>query len=461
MILITSLRDGLLPLRPRRRRFTSTLTVTAPLALGLAALLVVGCGRSAPPQQQAALPAIPVAKPVQDEVTDYVDFTGQTDSPQSVNIVPRVTGYIDREPFREGAEVNKGDVLFEIDPRPYQAQFNQAQAQVHFYEAQLELAIANYSRAVDLLKSGGGIKTISQQDVDMYRAQQHQAEAALEAFKASLEVFKLDLEFCTITSPLDGKISRYYLTVGNLVNQDQSLLTTIVSLDPMYAYFQVDEPTLLRIRKALVDGSIARPATGTAPVQMALQGEEGYPHEGTINFVNNQVSPTTGTIAFRGVFPNPKLANDVRLLSPGMFVRVRLPIGQPHPALLVIDRAILTDQGLKYVYVVDSEKKVQYRRVTPGPLQENGLRVIEGVKPDEWVVVGGLQQVRPRMEIRPDAMAMPTIGAPSASPGAPAATEKEKSGDKEKPAEKEKPASEPNKPQDTKPEAAPAAEPKH
>ena len=143
---------------------------------------------------------------------------------------------------------------------------------------------------------------------------------------------------------------------------------------------------------------------------MGLQGEDGFPHEGTINFVNNQVNPTTGSISVRGVFPNPKPPGGMRLLSPGMFVRIRLPIGQPHPALLVIDRADRSDQGLKYVYVVDAENKVQYRRVTTGPLQDDGLRVIaEGLKPDDWVVVGGLQQVRPRMQVQPEQMPMPTL----------------------------------------------------
>ena len=159
-------------------------------------------------------------------------------------------------------------------------------------------------------------------------------------------------------------VSRYYLTVGNLVNQDQTLLTTVVSLDPMYAYFDVDEPTVLRVRKAINEGRIQPRASGMRlPVLMGLQGEEGFPHEGEVDFVNNQLNPTTGSILIRGVFPNPKPAGGVRLLSPGMFVRIRLPIGQPHPATLVIDRAVLSDQGLKYVYVVDAE---QHGAVSPG-----------------------------------------------------------------------------------------------
>ncbi len=207
-------------------------------------------------------------------------------------------------------------------------------------------------------------------------------------------------------------VSRYYLTLGNLVNQDQTLLTTIVSLDPMYAFFDMDEPTLLRIRKAINEGKIrVKRANGVpVPVLMGLQGEAGFPHEGTINFVNNQLNPTTGSILVRGLFPNPKPPGGTRLLSPGMFVRIRLPIGDPHSAILVIDRAISSDQGIKFVYIVDKENKVQYRRVTTTALQDDGLRVVtEGLKPDDWVVVSGLQQVRPRMTIHPEQGPMPSL----------------------------------------------------
>jgi multidrug efflux system membrane fusion protein len=229
-----------------------------------------------------------------------------------------------------------------------------------------------------------------------------------------MEVYKLNHEFTKVVSPIDGQVSRYYLTLGNLVNQDQTLLTTVVSLDPMYAYFDVDEPTLLRIRRAINEGRIKRHPEGTnIPVLMGLQGEDGYPHQGSINFVNNQVDPSTGSILARGVFPNPQPPEGVRLLSPGMFVRIRVPIGAPHPALLIIDRAVGSDQGLKYVYVLDAQDKVQYRRVTTRSLQPDGLRVIEsGLKPDEWVVVGGLPQVRPRMKVQPERIPMPTLGQP-------------------------------------------------
>jgi multidrug efflux system membrane fusion protein len=369
---------------------------------------LIGCSHGPPQLAPSEPPAVPVSHPVQRVVTDYVDFTGRTDAVQAVDIRARVTGYLVEMPFKEGAEVKKNDLLFVIDPRPYQAQLDQAEGQVNRFQAQLDLARTTLARYQGLAASEPG--AVSKQALDQYQAQLTEADASLKAAKASLEVYKLNLNFCKVTSPIDGQVSRYYLTLGNLVNQDQTLLTTVVSLDPVYAYFDVDEPTLLRIQQQINEGKIEQPHDGLIPVLMGLQGEDSFPHRGDINFVNNQVNPTTGSISFRGVFPNPRSPRGTRLLKPGMFVRIRLPMGQPHPALLVIDRAIASDQGLKYVYVVDAENKTQYRRITTGALQEDGLRVVEGLRPDDWVVVGGLQQVRPRIQIRPDKVSMPTLG---------------------------------------------------
>ena len=237
-----------------------------------------------------------------------------------------------------------------------------------------------------------------------------------------MEISRLNHEFTRIVSPIDGQISYYRKTLGNLVNQNQTRLTTIVSVDPMYVHFEMDEPTLLRYRRAVNEGKLQVPKDRTkVPVLMGLQGEDGFPHQGTINFVNNQVNPTTGSILVRGVFANPKSKGGHRLLSPGLFVRIRLPIGVPHRALLVIDRAVASDQGRKYVYVLDAENRVQSRRITTGALQDDGLRVIEeGLKPDDWVVSGGILQARPRREIRPERVPMPTLGQPAAADPAPA-----------------------------------------
>jgi multidrug efflux system membrane fusion protein len=393
-----------------------------------------GCGRRPPQVAPHEAPTLPVSKPAQREITDYVDFTGRTDAVKAVDIRPRVTGYLLQMPFKEGSEVKAGDLLFEIDPSPYQAQLVQAQSQVTLNEAALKLAQTNFERAQLLMKE----KAISQQEFDQNKATVEEAQARIEASKASLDLYKLNLAFSKVTSPIDGQISRYYLTNGNLVNQDQTLLTTVVSLDPMYVYFDMDEPTLLRIRHAVNSGAIKLTADKKFPVLMGLQGEEGFPHHGTIDFVNNQVNSATGSIAVRGVFENPKPEGGTRLLSPGMFVRVRLPIGEPHSALLVIDRAIASDQGLKFVYVVDKDHKVQYRRVTIGALQQDGLREIaKGLKENDWVLVGGLQQVRPQLEIQSEERDMPNLDQPTASPATDAPDQKsgdqqpsnEKSGD--------------------------------
>jgi membrane fusion protein, multidrug efflux system len=371
--------------------------------------LIAGCEPRQSQVAPAELPVIPVSKPVQKEVTDYVDFTGRTEAVQVVDIRARVTGYLVRIPFKEGTEVKAGSLLFEIDPRPYQAQLDQVESQVTLNEASLKLATATYKRDQQIASSVSG--GVSQQQLDQDRAAVEEAQARVRAYKASTEVYKLNLAYTKVTSPIDGQVSRYYLTTGNLVNQDQTLLTTVVSLEPIYAYFDMDEPTLLSIRRAFNEGRIKRPQDGTISVLMGLQGEEGFPHKGTVNFVNNQVNPTTGSISVRGVFPNPRPEGGARLLSPGMFVRIRLPIGQPHSALLVIDRAVGSDQGLKYVYVVDKDNKVQQRRVATGPLQENGHRVIsEGLKADDWVVVGGILQVRPHLVIRREEVTMPSLG---------------------------------------------------
>ncbi len=380
----------------------------------LAAALLSGCGQTAPPQSAPSPTVVPVSRPVERTVTDYVDFTGRTDAVEAVGVRARVTGYLVQIAFKEGAEVKKDQLLFEIDPRPYKALLDQAKSQVELGKAALKLARAVYQRDLALSERNA----ISTQELEQSRASMDEAAARVEAAKASMEIYTLNLAFTRVTAPISGKTSRYYLTVGNLVTQDQTLLTTIVSLDKMYAYFDVDEPTLLRVRNAINTGKIELPKPGAdVPVMMGLQGEEGFPHKGTVDFVNNVVNPSTGTIAVRGLFDNPKPPTGTRLLSPGMFVRIRLPIGKPHPALLVIDRALGSDQGLKFVYVVDKNDKIQYRRVKTGALQEDGLRVIaSGLKADDRVVIGALQQVRPHMRIEPELMSMPTLDAGQAPP---------------------------------------------
>ncbi|VTS04216.1 efflux RND transporter periplasmic adaptor subunit [Tuwongella immobilis] len=386
---------------------------------------ISGCQRPSkePPQKQADTLVVPIAKPVSRVVTETVEYTGRTDAVQAVSIRARVTGYLTKMPFQEGSEVNAGDLLFEIDPRPYQAILDEAQSQVDVYTAQWKLATKTLERD----RSLGG--AVSQQQLDQDVAQVEEANARIKMAQSTVQTAKLNLEFTKIRSPISGRISRYFYTLGNLVTQDQTLLTTVVSMNPMYVYFDLDERTYHRLTGSFQSG---KPGTGSIeswlqelPVRMGLEGETGFPHEGKINFINNQVNPSTGTIAVRGVFANRQLRDGVWWLTPGMFTRIRLPIGEPASAVLVIDRAIGSDQGLKYVYVIDAENQVQYRRVKVGALQEDGLRVIEeGLDADEWVAVGALQQLRPKLRVERQEMRMPTIktGEPIPVEGAQAKT---------------------------------------
>jgi multidrug efflux system membrane fusion protein len=419
--------------------------------------VLCGCGHTPESSSPPDLPVVPVSRPVSREVTDYVDYTGRTAAVEAVDVRARVSGYLVAVPFKEGSEVKKGDLLADIDPRPYQAQLDAARAQVSYAEASARLAAANYLRASREMSRQPG--SISVEQVETYRAQEAEAVASLGLARANRETAQLNLGWTRVTSPIDGQVSRRYYTVGNLVSQDQTLLTTVVSVDPMYAYFDMDERTVVRIREAVNAGTIRFPREREEiPILMGLENQAGYPYRGSFDFANNMVNPATGTISIRGVFANPRpsfLAYRVgqaaaagpgsltaaappalqsavalavaeldasaepslppgrRILSPGMFVRIRVPLGQPHPALLVAERAIGSDQGLKFVYVVDAEHKVRYRRVTQGPLQEDGLRVVRGLEPDDWVVVGALQQVRPRMEVEPEEMPMPALDTPA------------------------------------------------
>jgi multidrug efflux system membrane fusion protein len=404
-------------------------------------LVTAGCQPNAAVRKtEDEIPAVPVSHPVQRDVTNYVDFTGRTDSVASVDIRARVTGYLISRPFTDGSEVEKGKLLFEIDPRPYEAQLEQAKSQVKLNKASLKLARTNYDMDLSISRKQPGAVSVQQLAAD--KAAVDEAVARVEAAESSTKVYDLNVGFTKIYAPIDGLISRSYLSPGNLVIQDQTLLTSIISLDPAYVYFDLDEPTLNRINKEINEGTVKRLRDGAIPVVMGLQGEEGHPHKGTINFVNNQLNPTTGSITMRGVFDNPKPPNGERLLLPGMFVRIRLQLGQPYPALLVIDRAISSDQGLKSIYVLDADNKVQSRHVTTGALQPDGLRVIqryekkvseegkeivrEVLRPDEWVVVGALPQIRPKMKVRPDRTTMPSLVRPSNGDTAAADPSKEK-----------------------------------
>lgn len=365
--------------------------------LTLLCIVLIGCERKAEPAAAPPPPEVQVSVPVERDVTDYEDFTGRTEAVASVEVRARATGYLDKANFKDGSIVTKGDVLFEIDPRPYESDMRRAEASVAQAKARMVRLESEFERAKGLLPS----KVISKEEYDRISSDRSEAEANFALASANKTTASLHLGYTKVKAPISGLISRRLKDPGNLVKQDDTVLTTIVALDPMYATFEVDERTLLRLRRLVKQGAI--PAIESeVPFRLGLADEDDFPQEGKINFVDNQVDAGTGTLRLRGVFPNPN-----QLYSPGLFVRIRLQIGAPHKVVLIADRALGTDQGQKYIYVINDKNEAVYRAVKLGPLHD-GLRVIEqGLKPGERIVVTGLQRVRPGTKVDPKTVDMP------------------------------------------------------
>ena len=381
-------------------KYCLTLIAGSALVLGLC-LASAGCARAPSAAPTAGPIPVTVSDPVERDVTDYADFTARVAAVDSVDVKAHVWGYLQKVNFKEGDLVKKDDVLFEIDPRPYQAILNQAKAKVRQDEAQLKFDEAEYQRNI---ASGGAV---SRSDLDKSFAAREVDIANIAADKAVVAAADLNLQYTKVTAPVSGRVSRYDVTVGNLVQSgDQAsvtLLTTIVSVDPMYAYFDVDEYTVQRVGRLAREGKFKSADETAWPVSLGLATEEGFPHRGTINFVDNRVNPKTGTLQVRGVFPNKDEA-----LRPGFFARVRVPISPPHKALLISERALDNDQGQKIVYVVNDKNEVVSRPVRTGQMHD-GLRAIEdGLKPGERVIVNGLQQIRVGATVEPKLVPMPT-----------------------------------------------------
>jgi RND family efflux transporter MFP subunit len=331
---------------------------------------LTGCA-GAPAGAPAAAPlTVTVSHPIAREVTDFAEFTARVSAVAAVDVRAHVRGYLQKVNFKEGDLVKQGDVLFEIDPRPYEALLNQAKAKVRQDEAQLEFDEAEFQRHSTVYNRGSSSKS----DLDKARAARDVDLANIAADKSLVASRQVDLDYTKVVAPVGGRVSRYIFTVGNLVQAgDQNggtVLTTIVSVDPMYASFDVDESMALRVRQLIREGRSDSPRDGGHPVFLCLATEDAFPHRGTINFVENQLNPKTGTIRLRGVFSN---TSQVRL--PGLFGRVRVPIGRPHKTLLVSDRALDTDQGQLILYVVNDKNEVVSRPVRMGALHD-GLREI-------------------------------------------------------------------------------------
>jgi RND family efflux transporter MFP subunit len=379
--------------------------------LGLFSAALAGCAEElAKPKPDP--PRVEVSLPVTESVSDFEAFTGRFDAIYTVEIRARVTGYLDKVHFADGVEVAKGDLLFEIDPRPYDTELNRTEANVQQAEAHQHRLDADQRRANSLWSRGA----IGREEYDRIIGDYSEAQAAVGVAKAARDMAKLSSEFTKVYSPIEGRLSRRLVDPGNLVQADVTPLTTIVSLDPLYVYFEIDERTLLRIRRLVREGKVKSRSEAKIEILVGLAdevdetGEFLFPHRGEIDFSDNKVDAATGTLQLRGRLENPKSRGGTRVLSPGLFAHVRLPVGDPHPAILVPEQALARDQGQRVVYVVKQEEKVikekdkpdkvvtvdrvRKRKVEVKP-HNKGLMIIEsGLKPDERVVVSGLQRIR-------------------------------------------------------------------
>jgi RND family efflux transporter MFP subunit len=373
--------------------------ILAGIVLAGGFMVLPGCGSSPPAIAPPPPPVVTVSKPEIRTVTDYFEFPGQTSAIGDVDIRARVMGYLMKVNFEDGQNVKKGDLLYEIDPRPYEAALDRARGDLARLMALSDKAKADLSRSERLKPSGA----VSVDEYEQHVANLAVYRASIQSAQAAVRDAELNLEFTKITSPIDGRVSRTRITEGNLVqtgSDDKTILTTVVSTNPIYVYFNVDERAVLQYeelaRKSGVEIHPQRLKELNVPVEIALSNEEGFPHVGILDFADNKVDRTTGTLRSRAVFNN---TNDY--LTPGLFVRVRMPFGSPHQALLIDEKAIGTDQRLKYVLTVNKDDIVEYRPVKVGRLLD-GMRVIDsGLKPDDLVIVKGLLRARPDMKVQP------------------------------------------------------------
>jgi len=374
--------------------------VQSTAALGAALTLFAACSRKVAGQSPPP-PAVTVAPVERKELVEWDEFTGRTEAVESVAVRPRVSGYIQEVRFQSGQLVKKGDVLFIIDPRWHQAEFDRRQAEFEQSRVRLENAKREADRTPQLLANNA----ISIEESDARQARYQEAKGALLAAQAALDSTRLDLEYTQVRAPIDGRVSRALLTEGNYVSGvagATTVLTTIVSVDPIYVYADVDENSLLKFNALVHARKLETDGDGKVPVELQLADEPDFPHRGFIESFDNHLDPNTGSILLRAVFPNA----DGRIV-PGLFARIRVPLSDRHPALLVEERAIGTDQAQKFVLSLTASNTVEYRSVQLGPSIAGKRVVRSGLNPEDKIVVNGLQRVRPGMPVTPqDAVAM-------------------------------------------------------
>jgi RND family efflux transporter MFP subunit len=366
------------------------LAVSSALVLGVLTL-----GGTSKPPASPPLQAVTVAPVPERVITEWDEFTGRLEAVDQVEIRPRVSGYIRRVAFAEGREVKKGEVLFEIDPRPYQAELARVEAELESARSAAALAKSEKQRAGTLVD----MQAISREEFDSRTSAEIQGDAQVRAAEAAVQTARLNLEWTKVRAPIAGRVSNALVTEGNLVEAGPpagAVLTTVVSVDSMYLYFDSDEQTYLRYAGRARSSGGTNWRTARLPVFLGLANESGFPHEGRLDFVDNQVDPQTGTIRTRAVFSNRS-----RALTPGLFARVKLVGTEKQRATLVRDAAIGTDQDRKFVLVVGAGDTLAYRPVLPGRLSD-GLRIVtSGLKPGERIVVNGLMRARPGMKVNP------------------------------------------------------------
>jgi RND family efflux transporter MFP subunit len=375
------------------RHLSSYLRASAAVAVAVA---IGGAEHPAWAQAQQAPPTVTVSTPLQKEITEWDEFTGQFAAVDYVEVRARVSGYLTEIHFQDGQMVKQGDLLFVIDPRPYEATLALAQAQLAQGTAQVDLAQRQLGRSADLKDKGFEPVSSYDQRVSDLKV----AGAAVESAKASIRSAQLNVEFTRITAALSGRISNHLVSIGNLVTGGEggntTLLTTVVSLDPIYFNFDMSEGDYLAYQRATEKGLMRSTRDNSVPVASRLYDEKGWPHEGKLNFVDNQVDRNSGTIRVRAQFPNPEYS-----LTPGQFGRIRIPGSEPYQAILVPDAAVVTDQSRKIVMVVRDDGTVEPRVVRTGPTYDN-LRIIRsGLSPSDRIVIDGLLRARPGAKVTP------------------------------------------------------------
>jgi multidrug efflux system membrane fusion protein len=373
------------------------------LFIAVSLIAMIGCGNhddSKPQQSGQGTPNVKIAQPLSQEVTEWDEYTGHIEAVNSVEVRARVSGYLEKVNFKAGDKVSKGDLLFRIDPKPYTAQLNYAQAELESAKSRHELARNDLLRAERLFRA----KAISEEEHDARNKGLREAIAAVQSAEANAYTSRLNLDYTQVRSPIDGRIGREMITAGNVVNgggSDATMLTFIVSTDPVYVYADADERSVLKYRRQALQAGRGSLGDERTPVEAAVADELNFPHQGYLDYISPREDAATGTLTVRGVFDNPD-----ELLSPGFFARMRIRASAPYPAILLPERAIGTDQAQRFVWVVNQDNQVEYRPVQLGAHIGQFQAIVQGLKLEEWTVIEGIQKVKAGIKVNPERISL-------------------------------------------------------